>query len=67
METTPSVATDILRVDVPEQFIALFGIREENMRLFREELDVDIYAHGGEVTLSGDPEKVELARSSYSA
>ena len=62
METTPSVATDILRVDVPEQFIALFGIREENMRLFREELDVDIYAHGGEVTLSGDPEKVELAR-----
>ena len=48
--TTANVATDVLRVDVPEQFIALFGIREENMRLFREELDVDIYAHDGEVT-----------------
>ena len=35
--TTANVATDVLRVDVPEQFIALFGIREENMRLFREE------------------------------
>ena len=27
--TTANVATDVLRVDVPEQFIALFGIREE--------------------------------------
>ena len=55
-------ATDVLRVDVPEQFIALFGIREENMRLFREELDVDIYVHGGEVTFTGDADKVALAR-----
>ena len=55
--TTANVATDVLRVDVPEQFIALFGIREENMRLFREELDVDIYAHGGEVTFTGDADK----------
>ena len=60
--TTANVATDVLRVDVPEQFIALFGIREENMRLFREELDVDIYAHGGEVTFTGDADKVALAR-----
>ena len=60
--TTANVATDVLRVDVPEQFIALFGIREENMRLFREELGVDIYAHGGEVTFTGDPDKVALAR-----
>ena len=32
------------------------------MRLFREELDVDIYAHGGEVTFTGDADKVALAR-----
>ena len=32
------------------------------MRLFREELGVDIYAHGGEVTFTGDPDKVALAR-----
>ena len=60
--TTANVVTDVLRVDVPEQFIALFGIREENMRLFREELDVDIYAHGGEVTFTGDADKVARAR-----
>ena len=32
------------------------------MRLFREELDVDIYVHGGEVTFTGDADKVALAR-----
>ena len=32
------------------------------MSLFHEELGVDIYAHGGEVTLTGDPQKVALAK-----
>ena len=62
METTTGVASAVMHVEAPEQFIALFGIREENMALFREELGVDIYAHGSEVMLSGEPEKVELAR-----
>ena len=62
METTATLATDMLRVEAPEQFISLFGIREENMRLFQEELGVELYAHGGEVTISGEPEKVALAR-----
>ena len=35
METTTGAASAVLRVDAPEQFIALFGIREENMALFR--------------------------------
>ncbi len=49
-------------MDDPEQFIQLFGIREENMSLFHDELGVDIYTYGGEVTLTGDPDKVALAK-----
>ncbi len=62
MEHTSETYTERMSVDAPEQFISMFGIREENIPLFKEELGVDIYAHGGEVTLSGDPEKVSLAR-----
>ena len=51
-----------MSVEDTEQFIGLFGIREENIPLFKEELGVDIFAHGGEVTLTGEPEKVELAK-----
>lgn len=65
METTATVATETLLVDTPEQFIALFGIREENIALFREELGVDIFAHGGEVTITGDPQKAALARLTF--
>ena len=35
METTTGVASAVMHVEAPEQFIALFGIREENMALFR--------------------------------
>ena len=62
MEHTSETYTERMSVDAPEQFINMFGIREENIPLFKEELGVDIYAHGGEITLSGDPEKVGLAR-----
>ena len=54
--------TERMNVDSSEQFIGLFGIREENIPLFKEELGVEIFAHGGEVTLTGDPEKVTLAK-----
>ena len=62
MEHTSETYTERMSVDAPEEFIGMFGIREENIPLFKEELGVDIYAHGGEITLSGDPEKVSLAR-----
>ena len=62
LEHTSETYTEHMNVDSPEQFIGMFGIREENIPLFREELGVEIFAHGGEVTLSGDPEKVSLAR-----
>lgn len=60
METALAV-TETMHVESPEQFIGLFGIREENISLFREELGVEIYAHGTEITLTGEAEKVRLA------
>ena len=55
-------STERMNMDTPEQFIGIFGIQEENIPIFKEELGVEIYAHGGEVTISGDPEKVSLAK-----
>ena len=62
METNEKSNVEHISMDSPEQFIGIFGIREENIPLFREELGVEIYAHGGEVALSGNPEKVALAK-----
>ena len=62
MENMEQSRTEHMNVESPEQFIGMFGIREENIPLFREELGVEIYAHGSEITLSGDPDKVALAR-----
>ena len=59
---SPSAVTQTLHVESPEQFIGLFGIREENISLFREELGVEIFAHGSEVALTGEAEKVQLAK-----
>ena len=61
MENTPNTITEHITMDTPEQFIGIFGIREENMPLFREELGVEIYAHGDDVTITGEPEKVAPA------
>ena len=49
-------------VDDPQQFIALFGLNDENVDLIRRELNVVIFAHGNEITLTGDEDKVRLAR-----
>ena len=54
--------TESMMMDTPEQFISIFGIREENIPIFREELGVEIFAHGNEVRISGDPDKVSLAK-----
>ena len=64
MEITP-IVTETLAIDSPEEFISLFGIREENLSLFREELGVEIFAHGNEVKLTGEPEKVELSKMTF--
>ena len=62
MENLEQGLTERMTMDTPEQFIGIFGIREENIPIFKEELGVEIYAHGGEVVITGDPEKVSLAR-----
>ena len=49
-------------IESAEEFIGLFGLKEENISLFRDELGVDITAGSGEVVLSGDSDKVELAK-----
>lgn len=60
METTER-GNSTIQLDSPEEFIGLFGIREENLALFKDELGVEIYARGDSVSLSGEPEKVALA------
>ncbi len=60
METTERENVTI-QLDSPEEFIGLFGIREENLALFKDELGVEIYARGDSVSLSGEQEKVALA------
>ena len=48
-----------------EQFIGLFGIREENLSLFKDELGVELFTHGGEIVITGEPEKVDLAKLTF--
>jgi len=56
------IVTERMPIESSEEFIGLFGLREENISLFHEELGVDIQAGSGEVVLSGTAEKVELAQ-----
>ncbi|MDO4370672.1 MAG: PhoH family protein [Clostridia bacterium] len=56
------ITTEHLPIESAEEFIGLFGFREENLAMFREELDVDIQANSSEVLLTGEPEKVALAK-----
>ena len=43
-----------MEVDRSDQFIALFGLHDENLKLIRDELGVEIFAHGSEITISGE-------------
>ena len=62
MENYAHEATERMPIESAEEFIGLFGLKEENISLFRDELGVDITAGSGEVVLSGDSDKVELAK-----
>lgn len=62
LEHTEQIRTEHIQVESSDQFIGLFGIREENLPLFKDELGVELFTHGGEITISGAPDKVELAR-----
>ncbi len=62
LETNEQVKTEHIQVTSSDQFIGLFGIREENLPLFKDELGVEIFTHSGEITLTGEPDKVDLAK-----
>jgi len=61
LEFGPEKVSDKMYVDEPERFIALFGLNDENIDLIRRELNVQIFAHGNEITLTGEEENVRLA------
>ena len=63
MENMEQSHTEHMSVESPEQFIGMFGIREENIPLFHEELGVEIYAHGNEITLTGEEELATVTRT----
>ena len=52
----------ILEVESTDAYIALFGLNDENISLIREELGVEVFVHGTQIQLSGEEEKVELAK-----
>ena len=56
------IVTEHLPIESAEEFIGLFGFREENLSMFREELDVEIQASSSEIILTGAAEKVSLAK-----
>ena len=60
METTEYKTT--LQIDSPDAFINLFGLRDENVDLLKRELGVELFAHGDEITITGDMEKAELCK-----
>ena len=57
-----NVYRETIVVENVDQLMALFGVRDENVELIRRELNVEIFAHGNEITLSGEDEAVTLAR-----
>ena len=62
MDTGFQTVSERMYVEDPQQFIGLFGLNDENIDLIRRELDVTIFAHGSEITLTGSEENVRLAK-----
>ena len=56
------LVTEHMPIESAEEFIGLFGLREENIALFKEELGVEILAGSGEIMMTGEADKVELAK-----
>ena len=56
------VYREMMTVGNVDQLMALFGPHDENVDLVRRETGAEIFARGGEITLSGEEEAVCLAR-----
>ena len=52
---------EMMTVGNVDQLMALFGPHDENVDLVRLETGAEIFAHGDEITLSGEEEAVRLA------
>ena len=52
---------ETLVVENVDQLMELYGPRDENVDLIRRELGIEIFAHGNEITVSGDEDSVRLA------
>ena len=55
------VYREMMTVGNVDQLMALFGPHDENVDLVRRETGAEIFARGGEITLSGEEEAVRLA------
>lgn len=53
----------IIEIDEPDQFINLFGLRDENIDLIKHELDVELFVHGNEIIITGRQDKAELCKA----
>ena len=62
MENAVQTVSEKMYVEDPDSFISLFGLNDENIDLIKKELNVSIFAHGGEITLTGEEENVRIAR-----
>ena len=53
---------EVMEVESVDRFMALFGVRDENVGLLKQELGVEVFARGTELTITGEEDKVHLAR-----
>ena len=52
-----------IEIESMEQFVSLFGNLDENVDILKQELGVNIFARGTELTVSGDEQAVDTAVS----
>ena len=53
---------EVMEVESVDRVMALFGVRDENVGLLKQELGVEVFARGTELTITGEEDKVHLAR-----
>ena len=61
METAPYKTK--IDIDEPDQYINIFGLRDENIDLLKHELDVELFAHGSEIIITGREDAAELCKA----
>lgn len=63
MENGFTQVSEKMLVEESEYFLSLFGVNDENIELIMKELDVNIFARGGEINITGAEENVKTAKS----